>query len=517
MGLLSDRSLRRLRWAACLLSVALFGYYILASLHWPVVWDGAVMHYMHLLLRHGMRPYSDITDMNLPGCYLTEGWAMDLFGWGDLSWRVYEYVLMAVLALSGAVIGGARHWMAGVYCALFFTLMHGAEGPMMAVERDEVMMVLLVAATACFFVAIRRQQPVLLLLFGFGGGLAVSIKPGALLLDASLILLAYFTVRRQGEPASRYVLWAVAGNVITLGLVIGFLLQYHAFSGLLFIVRNILPSYIHEKNFGRMYLLRHLTPVPLIPLALAALASAFLRRRPWDWERAALWLGMAAGAFAYWAQAKGYLYHRYLFTAFLVLWIGRELSGSQHQNRRSVRILEIVGVCLLFLVAAPFYVRRIYEYPRTIPPPQNLAFALQRDLADLGGPSLQNQVQCLDLVNGCLNALYRLRLVQNKGTAGDLLLFSPRPGPTVDFYRNWFSAREHAHPADVVVLGNEWYFQYAVSFDKINTWPQYANYLRSAYVPVVERHFGQQNSPAYRIYLRKGSEVLALEQAHPLP
>jgi hypothetical protein len=36
------------------------------------------------------------------------------------------------------------------------------------------------------------------------------------------------------------------------------------------------------------------------------------------------------------------------------------------------------------------------------------------------------------------------------------------------------------------------------------------------YVPVVERHFGDESAPAYRIYLRKGSTVLANEEIKPL-
>lgn len=511
-----DRVLLLQRWVACLLSLGLFAYYAFASLHWPVVWDGAVMHYIHFLITRGFQPYIDITDMNLPGCYLAEGWAMAVFGWGDLSWRFYEFFLMALLAGSGMVIGGARHWFTGVYAALFFVLMHGSEGPMMAVERDEVMTVLLVTATAFFFVALRRGRPWLLLPFGMFAAFAASLKPGAILLDGALIALAWVTLKRGGKAAGRFLFWALLGNLIVLGLSFGYLLWHHAFPSLWFTFRHVLPAYVREKNLGRLYLLRHLTPVPLIPLIAAALVSAGLKREKIGWERAALFLGMATGAFSYWAQAKGYLYHRYMYMAFVLLWVGWELTGAQFQSKTFPRLLETVGLLLLFGVATPFYVDRIYQYPRRIPPPQALAFSLERDLSTLGGSSLQKQVQCMDLVNGCLNALYRLRLVQNTGTTGDLLLFSPTPGPAVRYYRNWLETRERADPPTVVVLGNEWYYRYAVSFDKIDTWPEYAAQLREGYVPVIERHFGVDNSPAYRIYLRKGSSVLAQEQAHPL-
>ena len=504
----------------CAAAVVLFAYYIAASIHWIVMWDGAIMHYIHFLITRGLHPYSDITDMNLPGSYLTEGWAMDLFGWGDLGWRIYEYVLLLVLTASGIIIGGRRHWIAGIYCGLFFTLLHGSEGPMMAVERDEVMTVLLVAATAFLFLSLRRRQPWLLLPFGLLAGLAVSIKPGALLLDLAFTLLACVAARRHGSAARPHLLWAALGNSIVLAIMVGFFIRHHAFAGLLFIVQHVLPAYAREKNYGSLYLLRHLTPVPAIPLVLAALASALLRRRPLTWERSVLLLGVALGALSYWVQGKGYLYHRYLFTAFLLLWVGWELSGSLESSpasfRTPLRWLEIAGVALLLGVAAPFYVHRIYEYPRTIPPPQNLALALERDLTQLGPGELQNKVQCLDLVNGCLNALYRLRLVQNTGTTGDLLLFSPRSNAAVSYYRQWFLSRELQHPPDVVVLGNEWYFQWTATFNKIDTWPEYAAYLHANYVPVIERTFGTFDAPAYRIYLRKGSRVLAYEQAHPL-
>ncbi len=511
-----DTLLQRMRWIVCLVFLGLFVYYVVATVHWPIVWDGSVMHYIRFLMSRGFQPYSDITDMNLPGAYLTEGWAMAVFGWSDLSWRVYEFFLIALLTVSGMVIGGPRHWLAGVYTGMFFMMLHGSEGSMMAVERDEVMTILLVAAMACFFIAIRRRQPWVLLPYGLLAGLAASIKPGAVLLDVALMLLAFVTLRRQAQPAARYVLWALGGNLLVLGLVAGFIAQHHAFTGLLFLARHVLPSYASEKNAGRLYLLRHLTPVPLLPMLGAALLSVLIRWRRPTWEQTALLLGAFVGAFSYWAQAKGYLYHRYLYTTFLVLWAGWELTGPTDRAKPVQRTLQVAGAALLLLIAIPFYVHRLYEFPRTVPPPEALAFALDRDLQTLGGTdALQGEVQCLDLVNGCLNALYRLRLVQNNGMTGDLLLFSPTPGAGPDYYHAWFTKRELQHPASVVVLGNEWYHRIAVNFDKINTWPQYAQYLRSDYVPIVERHFGKGNEPAYRIYLRKGSPVLERYEAAP--
>ena len=80
-GLLSDQSLARLRWIASAVFVGLFAYYVASTVHWPMVWDTPIMHYVNFLMSRGLRPYSEITDMNLPGCYLTERWGMAVFGW----------------------------------------------------------------------------------------------------------------------------------------------------------------------------------------------------------------------------------------------------------------------------------------------------------------------------------------------------------------------------------------------------------------------------------------------------
>jgi hypothetical protein len=515
-GALSDRSLTCLRWIASAVFVGLFAYYVARSVHWPMVWDTPIMHYVNFLMSRGLRPYSDITDMNLPGCYLTERWGMAVFGGGDLAWRVYEFFLMAVLTVSGMVIGGSRRWFAGIYAATFFILMHCAEGPILATERDELMMVLLIAATALLFLAIRHRMPLLMLAFGLLSGLAMSLKPSALLLDVALLALAFAVLRRSGEPAGRYLLWGVAGNIAVGALMLEFLIQHQALQAFLFICLKIVPSYGHLNGRGPVYMVRHLMPLPLaLPIVFGVLAAALGSRRM-GWERWALFFAAAMGALSYFAQGKGYLYHRYMFVIAILLWAGWEIAEAMHREDTRSRLVGVAGIAAMFLVVVPYYGRIIHRSPTVGQEAGELPFALQKDLTQLGGDSLQQQVQCMDLINGCIGALYRMRLVQNTGTTGDLLLFSPTDSPAVEYYRSWFLDRDRKHPANVVVLGNEWFQHGTVSFDKVDAWPLYAAYLRSTYVQVVERHFGDDSAPAYRIYLRKGSAVLAQEETHPL-
>ena len=201
----------------------LFAYYVADSLRWTLIWDAPVMRYTYFLITRGMHPYTEIPDINMPGCYVLEGWAIAIFGWSDLSWRIYEFFLMAILTLGGMVIGGPRRWFAGIFAATFFIAMHGSEGPNTAVQREEVMLVLLVAATAMFFLAMRHLAPILMLPFGLLAGLAASLKPGSLLLDIALLAMASILILRRKQSAGRYLLWGLAGNLAIALLMAGFL------------------------------------------------------------------------------------------------------------------------------------------------------------------------------------------------------------------------------------------------------------------------------------------------------
>src|SRR3954453_11962516 len=53
---------------------------VVLTWRWPLVWDAQVFHYIHFLIDHGFAPYRDIPDINMPGVYVLEGWAMQLFG-----------------------------------------------------------------------------------------------------------------------------------------------------------------------------------------------------------------------------------------------------------------------------------------------------------------------------------------------------------------------------------------------------------------------------------------------------
>ena len=484
------------------------------SLHWRMAVDTPVMHYVVFLMRHGLRPYSQITDNNMPGAYLTEAAAMTVFGGSDLAWRIYEFFLMAVLAGSATLIARRWDWVAGIFAAGLFFVLHTAEGPQVAVERELVIGVALLAACAALLESVRRSQPALMLLFGLLAGVAASIKPTYLPLPLGLLALTWFTLHRRAVHSLPYLLWAILGLALTGLLLIYFVLHEHALPGFLFILRDVLPAYTGLERPPLRFLLDRVLPHAVTLLVLLTLPLFVINGRReghWNWERAALATTAAFGLLSYFAQGKGFLYHRYVFMIFLLLLVGAEIFDAL-RHPGWPRILAAVALAFALFYIVPIHLRTT----RQIVGRNDLELALEGDLAHLGSrQNLQGKVQCFDLVYGCLNALYHLNLVENTGFTGDMLLFTARGSVASNYYRGLFWTLARQQPADVLVISNG-NFGVENSFNKLDRWPEFQAYLRNTYVQAAERcfpyerysyHYREPLPPGdcYRIYLRQPS------------
>jgi len=482
-------------------------YYVCSSRHWQMAIDSPIMHYVNFLMDHGLKPYTDITDNNMPGAYFTESWAMHVFGAGDLGWRLYEFFLLTVLTGALVVIAKPCDWLAGVFAGGLFIIVHGTEGPNFAVERELVILVLLVVAYAAVFTASRRRWPTLMLLAGFASGLAASIKPTFLPLPIALFALMAFVQWRKKISPIAYLAWALAGLVIAAALDIRFLLHYDALQGFLFIMRKVLPAYGSLQRFGVGHLISLMLPlgfVWLIVLILAAAISRWVRHGRWTWEQWAVAMGIAFGLLSYFVQGKGFEHHRYTYLALMFLLLGIELMSALKQRGAS-RVLGIAAVLFLLLWIVPYYGREIHRRGSGQAVIPN---AMEADLQALGGArELQQKVQCFDLVYGCLNALYHLQIVENTGFTGDLLFFNKKEDGAVKYYRDLYWSLENKNPATVIVLSNEVLLQ-PNSFDKIYGYPRWANYLAQNFTQINQRTF-PPNGDAYRIYVRNGTPLLA--------
>jgi hypothetical protein len=470
---------------------------VVFTYRWPLVWDAQVLHYIRFLMDSGFAPYREITDINMPGAYVLEGWAMHLFGYSDLAWRVFDFTLLGLLTAAMVVIALPYDWLAGLFAGVMFALVHTSNGPWNSVERDEVMTVLLVLGYAFLFEGLRRRRPWLLLAFGLSVGLAGTVKPTVAPLGVLLLAMAAWEIRKRGEPMTRYVACGVAGGAIAGGIVLSFLLRYHALHAFLEIASRLTSFYAGLDHATLRQLARWALPKVEWLMLPFALAVAFANREWKSWERGTLLVGAGFGAFSYFVQAKGYEYHKYPFTAFAMLWMAIELTLAMRRTGW-VRMAGVAGLAAATLSGVPLYLRFVHR----LQPVSNFTLSLESDLAAMGTDRLQHEVQCMDLVEGCYTALYHLKLVQSTGLMGDLLLFSPIESPVADRYRNEYWNQLTSKPPAVIVLTNEW-FGHLPSFDKLSVWPSFTSYLEGNYQMVIARDFHDEADHAYRIYLRK--------------
>lgn len=483
-------------------------FYIGFTLHWPMLVDAPIMHYVIFLIGHGLKPYRDITDMNMPGAYLLESFGMLLFGSGDVGWRLYDFFLLAVLMVSMVVVARPYNWLAGVYAAGLFALRHGSEGAWFAGEREQEMTVLLAASCATLFFSVRRARPAFAAGFGVLAGLAAAIKPTLAPFGLCTLVILFFALRRRRVPAGRYLAWSVVGLLTPVVLSVLYLLRYGAIDSFLFVLHSVAPVYRTLNNPGWRFLILHAAPtewIPLVPLAIVALLAS----REWNWERSVILLATICGLASYFIQQKGFWHHRYMFIAFGLLLVSMETL-----NIDGASWTRYLGYAAL-LYATVYLVPRYTVAFRELPGQSRLTQAMQADLSRLGGERLQNEVQCFDLTFGCLNSLYHMRLMENTGFTGDLLLFPKSLNPATDFYRHTFWKAQAVRPASVLVVTDQ-EFGAGNSYDRLARWPALATYMQRNYVLAVSRRFPYEDrykwqppvplesAPGYRIYVRKG-------------
>jgi hypothetical protein len=496
------------RWSIVLAFCAGIATYAVWSWHWPLMHDTTVIHYVSFLIDKGWAPYRQIGDMNMPGAYLFEGWALHLFGSSDVGWRLYDFTLSAIMMAAMISIGRRHDWLSGFVAGGVFVLVHASEGSMSAGQRDQLMAVLLVVGYAFCFESVRRVKPWMMLCFGLGCAMAASVKPTLVLLGPVVFWLVARQLRRDGRRAMPYGLWTLAGYGVSGTIVIWFLVSHQAMGAFVFDLTQVLPHYATVGAATWPFLFRNTLQIPMFVYAGCAIGAAVLDRNWGDWECRALLLGVGAGLVNFYGQHKGFGQHRYTTVAFLVLWGTIQIFVSL-RGRGYGKLFAVAGLAFVVLVDIP----RNLQWAHRQMVDDDFEIYLQRDLKAIGTDRLQGQVQCLDIVDGCLNALFHLKIVQNTGSTGDLLLFLPGTSPVIDKAREHFSDEMKSAPPDFFVLSNQ-EFAGPRSFGKVENWPEFARFLAADYRVAVQREFGgatpsshpgeDSDVKAYRILVRHG-------------
>lgn len=427
------------------------------SARWPLVGDATYLHYAVVLMRHGMRPYADLADMNLPGAYLLEAGVMRVLGAGSAGWRVWDLALLAVAGAAMVSLLRAKGWAAGVIAAGMFALLHGQDGVIMAGERDFAVAVLLLAAVALLVGAVRGAGGAWWGGVGFGvlAGWAATVKPTAGLVVVFAVGWMVVVLRRRGERWGAALGWVLAGLVVPVvvqGVWLWRLGVVRAFAGAL---TGIVRYHAGLGHRPMAYLVAHsVSPIGvLVGVWVVCAAGPELRSgRGWGGAERPLLLVCAAGGWvSYVVQAKGFSYQRYPFLVFLLVVMVGDFADAVAERGRWTRWAGAAGLGVVAVLAAMF-VRRVVTFDRTEP-----VRPLVADLDALGGRGLR--VQCMDTAGPCIDALLASGRVQATGFVYDCYLLDGRSAVVQGLRRRFSEQVERGRPEVFVVTDSVCYDQ----------------------------------------------------------
>jgi hypothetical protein len=516
-------SYRRWRVILSVLSLVFVALFVCRTWHWPLVGDAPLMHYVVFLMDHGLAPYRDIVDPNMPGTYLIQGAVIHLFGGGALTWRIFDLFLLALCGSAMVAIALPYDWFAGVFAATLFALIHGRDGLIDLGQRDLMMTVFLLWGYVFLFKSVRSESEGhsrwLTGLFGLCIGAATTVKPPALLFGIALPILLAIAYKKRWRQSVVQLACGAIGFALPCVLVLAFLVRWHATADFIDTVKTLVPALTVLGRRSFPHLLWHSISSTVLPLFFLWIPVAYVRRNVRNVERSELILGVVLGLISFYLQRKGYPYHRYPSEAFLLLLIGLDftaLLGEDGRARSMPYRLALCGTVLgVVVVGGGSLVHALRQDWHN----QEFDSMLRADLMRLGGASLSGHVQCLDTNDGCIPALYNMKLVQDTGFLYDCYLLSPDVDrESEQRYRDRFWQAIGRNPPSVFVVSSyecgkyDSLYQYA----KLDAWPLLNGYLRANYRLYAERipphlvNWGSSPSRplGYRIYVRNSPTVM---------
>ncbi len=501
--------MHRLRQAAAVFLLACTALALWHARHWPLVNDAALMRYVVFLMHRGMAPYRETGDINFPGAYaipwLSGVLAQVLHVSEAAMARVTDALalLLAGLAMQRLLEtkSGTDRWFGAIWAGSLFALFHLRDGIGQANQRDLWMAVLLLWAVALV------RDPKRAALVGALIGAAVTIKP----LAAAWLLFLFWTPRRK---------IALLGFFAPLAAGVLFLAHWHSFGDFRRVLAVDLPYHARLADGSLPQLLARSSAPSILLLLLLASACLLLLTRPQarTWlpprspEASLLLLATLLGLVCFLAQGKGYPYQRYPYLAFFFPLAALAFRRASASSGRLARGLGLAGfVC--GLCCAPAYLRAAARAAW----PTEAAAAMESALR--GQPD--GEVQCIDAVSGCTDALLALGLRQATGTLYDEYLFPQTPAAWGTAYpgfppgaalpravllaRARFRPALEAHPPRMLIVFSWLFPEGPGDYRKLALWPWFQQYLAAHYTLNAEHSFARaENGPlGFRVYIRQ--------------
>jgi hypothetical protein len=484
---------------------AIFGTIIIArSIHWPLVHDSPILLYMVFLSEHGMRLYRDIVEVQFPGSLLLYSFERHVFGTSDLAFRLFDLCGLGVALASMFVIARRRgYWFAAVFGFSFFLLAHTSSFTSITDlgQRDFFIASLLGVAAACLLESFRRQLPLMASGFGFCIALASSIKPTSVIFFLILIPIL-FHLRKQKISIRSYSGYILAGAALACGIVVSYLLYKQALGAFFHLELKLVPLYSAMAGMSFTGMLRILNAPGHLLLALAIgslLLVALQRRLLYDVVQQVLLVSTLLGAVSFFLQHKGFIYHRLPFEFFFFLWVGWVLTATAKERP----LLMSLGAISLMALSAIYYPHLMASQRYDT---RDLT-QMQQDLTNLRAADKPGDLQCLDVIGGCITSALRMHIVMSTGYVNDFVFFLDSQDPRVNELREDFLTKlKHRNPRILLLTNEQWPVSEAHGYEKLKNWPQFVDFLQQNYDLSTERVGGPaEHGRGYRIYTRRNN------------
>ena len=495
---------------------------VVTTIRWPLAGDSALMHYVCFLSKHGFVPYRTIQDQNFPGGYLPDWILQCLFGPSSLAWRLYDFGLLAAISVSMFFIARHSGRFAALWATCLLVLIHARDGMREAGERDLFASALLIAGVAAFLWAKRSNRLAPVFLFGLAVGSALTIKPTFLFFGLLPVVDQVLSPDERALFLRRCAV-VVAGIACPLLGCFFWLESIHSLSDFAYTLEVLAP---YHASLGhatwRFLLYTGISPVLFLFVLWLAIhlvqrvgSSPFRTRSlPDAVLRWTLLYCVFAGWLSYLVQRKAYLYQRDPILVFLLLLIALDLNAllSSPSSNRGQRWLSAFALLWTAFVFAPVSTWKAAHYQS---PDAAFQAQLSSDLRlvdrqDHFG-SLSGKVQCLDTIDGCIDTLERMQLVQATGQLYDEYLFQRSSREVIRDSRNSFAHELQEKPPLIFIVAASLFPSGPAGYDKLAQWRDFDNWLNQRYTLALERRpetgyrsMGRSVVPnSYRIYVRR--------------
>jgi len=444
------------------------------SVHWPLVHDAPIMHYIAWRIAEGATPYRDLLDMNMPGVYLIHLAVLKVFGPSDLGWRAFDLIWLALtnVLLWRLCYPVAQQW--SWIALVLYSGFHLSNGPPGMGQRDYLEFAFLLGGLVLTVEALghkldRRR----LACAGFLLGCAMCVKPFAGLLWVSLAVWSFLKGREHagGRWTSPSVVLG-AGLLAPIALAL-WLASVGALASFLEAVVGVMPVYsrMHDRPF-----LNYVWDYwPLLALCLLTIPAAMAasKRHP---RRIALSMGVIYGLLHYGLQNKGWLYQLYPLIGFASALLACAV-GEAFTSKPRGPILGVSVLSIGFIVAIGQWDSRLRPAMSLTADRIGTVSALQQDVE----PRLSegSTIQVFDTTGGCLHALLRMRAAQATRYIGDYLLFDQVDQPYVQRLHLQLMAELRKNPPTYFVV-YRWGWP-SGQYERLRRFPKLEQFIAQSY------------------------------------